>query len=80
MKKDNQVGKELLCMQNLLEPQNKHHVHFVDYKEIVEKPVATMKGIYKFFNILRQFLTSSKLKIELISSQTKYRKKNLKRK
>jgi hypothetical protein len=51
MKKDNQVGKELLCMQNLLEPQNKHHVHFVDYKEIVEKPLATLKGIYRFLDI-----------------------------
>jgi len=39
-------------MQNLLKPENKHHVHFIDYKEIVEKPVATMKGIYKFFGIL----------------------------
>ena len=51
MKKENQVGKELLCMHNLLEPENKHHVHFVDYKEIVEKPVATLKGIYKFLDI-----------------------------
>ena len=51
MKNDGQIMKELRCMQNLLKPENKHHVHFVDYKEIVEKPVATMKGIYKFFNI-----------------------------
>ena len=51
MKKENQVGKELLCMQNLLKPENKHHVHFVDYKEIVESPVATLKGIYKFLDI-----------------------------
>ena len=39
------------CMQNLLKTKNKHHVHFVDYKEIIEKPVSTLKGIYKFFNI-----------------------------
>jgi hypothetical protein len=51
MKKEGQIAKELLCMQNLLKPENKHHVHFVDYKEIVEKPVATLKGIYKFLDI-----------------------------
>ena len=51
MNKDGQITKELLCMQNLLKPENKHHVHFVDYKEIVEKPVATLAGIYKFLGI-----------------------------
>ena len=51
MKDDGQIMKEMKCMQNLLKPENKHHVHFVDYKEIVVKPAATMKGIYKFFNI-----------------------------
>jgi hypothetical protein len=51
MRKEGQITKELLCMQNLLKPENKHHVHFVDYKEIVEKPEATFKGIYKFLGI-----------------------------
>ena len=51
MHKEGQIVKELKCMKNLLEPENKHHVHFVDYKEIVEKPVATIKGIYKFLGI-----------------------------
>ena len=51
MKKEGLIVKELLCMQNLLKPENKHHVHFVDYKELVEKPVATIKGIYEFLNI-----------------------------
>ena len=51
MNKEGQIVKELKCMKNLLEPENKHHVHFVDYKEIVAKPVATIKEIYKFFNI-----------------------------
>ena len=51
MKNDGQIMMEIKCMENLLKPENKHHVHFVDYKEIVEKPAATMKGIYKFFNI-----------------------------
>ena len=51
MSKDGQITKELLCMQNLLKPENKHHVHFVDFKELVEKPVATLKGIYQFLGI-----------------------------
>ena len=51
MKGDGQIVKELNCMKNLLKPENKHHVHFVDYKEIVEKPVVTLKGIYKFLDI-----------------------------
>ena len=51
MKDNGQIMKEMRCMHNLLKPENKHHVHFVDYKEIVAKPGATLKGIYKFFNI-----------------------------
>ena len=51
MRKEGQITKELLCMQNLLKRENKHHVHFVDYKEIVEKPHQTIKGIYKFLDI-----------------------------
>ena len=51
MKEDGQITMEMKCMQNLLKPENKHHVHFVDYKEIVDQPEATLKGIYKFLNI-----------------------------
>jgi hypothetical protein len=51
MKEDGKIMKEMRCMQNLLKPENRHHVRFIDYKEIVEKPVATLKGIYKFLGI-----------------------------
>jgi len=51
MKDDGQIMKEIKCMHNLLKPENKHHVHFVDYKEIIEKPVTTIKGIYQFLGI-----------------------------
>ena len=51
MGKESQITKELLCMQNLLRPENKHMVHFVDYKELVGKPHQTIKGIYKFLGI-----------------------------
>jgi len=51
MRDDGQIMKEMRCMHHLLKPENKHHVHFIDYKEIVAKSAATMKGIYKFFGI-----------------------------
>ena len=45
------IARELDCMENLLKPENKHHVHFVDYKELVGKPINTLKGIYQFLGI-----------------------------
>jgi len=51
MNKKGQIVMELLCMQNLLKPENKHMIHFVDYEEIVSKPGPTIKGIYKFLGI-----------------------------
>jgi len=51
MRKEGQITKELLCMQNLLKPEHKHHVHFIDYEELVGKPRATLEGIYQFLDI-----------------------------
>jgi hypothetical protein len=51
MNSEGQIVKEILCMQNLLKPENKHMVHFVDYHELVGKPHQTIKGIYKFLGI-----------------------------
>ena len=51
MKKDGQIVKELICMEHLLKSENKHMVHFVDYKDLVGKPNQTLKGIYKFLDI-----------------------------
>jgi len=51
MNNKGQIAKELLCMKNLLKPENKHHVHFIDYKEIVGQPEATLKRIYQFLGI-----------------------------
>ena len=48
---DGQIVKELRCMHNLLKPENKHHVLFVDYHEIVDKPKETIDAIYKFLGI-----------------------------
>jgi len=51
MNKDGQIVKELRCMENLLKSENKHHVHFVNYDEIIDQPKETMEGIYKFLGI-----------------------------
>ena len=70
MKDGGQIMKEMRCMQNLLKPENKSHVHFVDYKEIVTKPVATMKGVYKFFNIppfKHRFINLEQVKVNGLS-------------
>ena len=51
MNPDGEIVKELKCMHNLLKPENKHHVHFVKYDDIVDKPKETIEGIYKFLGI-----------------------------
>ena len=51
MRKEGQITKELLCMQNLLRPENKHHILFIDYKDLVEKSHQTLKEIYTFLGI-----------------------------
>jgi sulfotransferase len=51
MSAEGHIVKELKCMHNLLKPENKHHVHFVNYDDIVDKPKETIKGIYKFLGI-----------------------------
>ena len=51
MSNEGMIMKHLNCMNNLLKPENKHHVHFVDYDEIVFKPKETINGIYKFLGI-----------------------------
>ena len=61
-----QIVKELLCMQNLLKPENKHMGHFVDFKEIINKPQSTIKGIYKFLGIppfKHRFINLDQLKV-----------------
>jgi|TARA_R100000654_G_scaffold10953_1_gene23952 hypothetical protein len=51
MNKDGQIVKQLRCMHNLLKPENKHHVLFIDYNDIVNKPQKTIDSIYNFLNI-----------------------------
>ena len=51
MSAEGHIVKELKCMHNLLKPENKHHVHFVNYDDIVDKPKETIDTIYKFLGI-----------------------------
>jgi len=51
MHQEGQIMKELKCMHNLLKPENKHHVLFINYDDIVNKPQETINNIYKFLGI-----------------------------
>ena len=51
MNPEGQIAKELVCMHHLLKPENKHHVQFIDYDEIVTEPKKTINTIYKFLGI-----------------------------
>ena len=66
MNNNGQIVKELLCMKNLLKPENKHHVQFVNYDEIVTRPKKTIDTIYRFLNIPKfkhNFKTFNQIKI-----------------
>jgi len=66
MNNNGQIVKELLCMKNLLKPENKHHVQFIDYDEIVTTPKKTIDTIYKFLNIPKfkhNFKTFNQIKV-----------------
>jgi len=70
MEPDAQIVRQLNCMHNLLKPENKHHVHFIDYDEIVSKPKETVAGIYEFLGIPKfkhNFKTFTQIKINDIS-------------
>ena len=74
MSKESQITKQLRCMHNLLKPENKHHVHFVDYDEIVFKPKETINGIYKFLNIPKykhRFINLEQVKVNGLSYDDK---------
>ena len=64
--RNGQIVKELLCMKNLLKPENKHHVQFVNYDEIVTRPKKTIDTIYRFLNIPKfkhNFKTFNQIKV-----------------
>jgi len=51
MSDEGMVGISLKSIENLSKPENSHMTHFVDYKDLVNKPNKTLKGIYKFLEI-----------------------------
>lgn len=51
MNPDGQIVKEIKCLENLLLPENRHHLHLVEYDDIVFKPEQTINGIYDFLGI-----------------------------
>ena len=51
MSDEGMVGISLKSIENLSKPENSHMTHFVDYKDLINKPSTTLKGIYKFLEI-----------------------------
>lgn len=47
----NQIEKSLIAIENLRKPENKDICHFIKYKNLVNYPTITIKGIYDFLEI-----------------------------
>jgi hypothetical protein len=51
MNKDGAIAKELIAIQNALNPEYKHMSHVVRYEDLVTNPENTLRSIYNFFKI-----------------------------
>jgi len=51
MRKDGQIAKEIISLENLLKPENKHHALFIQYHDLIKNPLKTLNEIYQFFDI-----------------------------
>ena len=51
MRKDGQIYKEVASLENLLKPENRHHALFIQYHDLVKKPLKILNKIYQFFEI-----------------------------
>jgi len=47
----NQIERSLMAIENLRKPENKDISHFVRYKDLVNYPEISIKGIYDFLEI-----------------------------
>ena len=64
MRKEGQIYKEVVSLENLLKPENRHHALFIKYHDLVKNPLKTLNKIYQFFEI-------PKFKHKLIVNQLK---------
>ncbi len=46
-----QLERYLFSLYNLLKEENRQYLHLVEYKDLVQSPERTLKGIYKFLDI-----------------------------
>jgi sulfotransferase len=51
MNKDGAVAKELIAIQNALQPQYKHMSHIIKYEELVTQPKKILQSVYEFLGI-----------------------------
>ena len=51
MLKDSQITKDLIAIENLMKPENKHMACFIKYDELVFNPEETINKVYQFLDI-----------------------------
>jgi len=51
MNKEGAIAKELIAIENVLKPENKHMCHIIRYEELVTQPQKTLQSVYDFFGI-----------------------------
>tara|TARA_B100000287_G_C20557522_1_gene751073 strand:- start:105 stop:926 length:822 start_codon:yes stop_codon:yes gene_type:complete len=48
---DGQLEQYLFSLHNLLKEENRQYLHLVEYKDLVQSPERTLRGVYKFLGI-----------------------------
>jgi len=51
MKADAQIPKDLIALQNLLKPENRHMACFIHYDNLISDPKTSINKIYEFLEI-----------------------------
>jgi len=51
MKADAQIPKDLIALQNLLKPENRHMACFIHYDDLISDPKMSINKIYEFLEI-----------------------------
>jgi sulfotransferase len=51
MRPGGEIDQSLLCINEIIKPENKGIFHLVEYDDLINKPQETMNGIYNFIGI-----------------------------
>ena len=66
MRKESHIWKQIINIENLLKPENRHLALFIQYHDLVKKPRVILNQIYKFLDIptyKHRFINLDQLKI-----------------